>query len=216
MTKKYQAYESIKTRLISHQLTPEHPLTELSLSRILGMGRTPIREALNLLTKDGIIQSIPNKGFIPRKLSAEDLLRLYQIREVLDGLAAGLAAERIELSEIDKIENKYFDGRLPDWESGRCLSAELHSLVYRSCGNPYLLEIYKGLELKVDLAMHSLWKFWLASNATESLQRRNQEHAKIIRCMRERDPVGAERESKEHISNTIKDIVSIIAGRRIA
>lgn len=213
-TKKHQAYEVIKTMILSNHVRQEDPFTELSLCKTLGMGRTPIREALNLLAKDGVIQLIPNKGFILKRISSDDLIRLYQIREALDGLAARLAAVRANVSELERIENRYLDGKQPDWESGRHLSSELHSFIYKSCGNPHLLEIYEGLGLKVDLAMNSLWQLWVRSDSTDLLQRRNREHAEIIRCLKEKDADGAERMSKEHMSNTIKDILYLITGQR--
>lgn len=213
-TKKHRAYEIIKSMIILDHVRQEDQFTEVSLSKTLGMGRTPIREALNLLLKDGLIQLIPNKGFIINRISSDDLVRLYQIREVLDGLAARLAAVTIDQSDVDRIENKYLHGSQPDWESGRRLSSELHSVIYESCGNPHLLDVYKGLALKVDLAMNSLWKLWLKSGSTELLQRRNREHAEIIRCLKMRDPDESERTSKEHIANTIKDILRLITGQR--
>ncbi len=209
-TKKNQAYESIKTMIVSNHINRDHPFTELSLSAALQVGRTPIREALNLLAKDGLIQLIPNKGFILRRISSDDLVRLYQVREVLDGLAAKHAALRLDLSKLAKIENKYLRGGHLEQESARQLSSELHSLIYRSCGNPYLVETYEGLRLRVALGMNSLWQLW--SGHTDLIERRTREHAEIICRLKDRDAEGAERVSREHISNVIRDILFLIAG----
>jgi DNA-binding GntR family transcriptional regulator len=214
-TKKYKAYEAIKAMILLHHARPEDPFTELSLSQALEMGRTPIREALNLLEKDGLIYLIPNKGFILKRISSDDLIRLYQVREVLDGLAAKHAAPGIDISELDRIENKYLHGRQPDWESARQLSCELHPLIYRSCGNSYLVEVYESLRLRIDLGMNSLWQLWIGSGSTDLMERRNREHAEIIQYLKDRDGEGAERMSREHISNVIKDILYLIAGQRM-
>lgn len=214
-TKKCQAYEAIKAMIFSNHAKPEYPFTELSLSEALEMGRTPIREALNLLEKDGLIYSIPNKGFILKRISSDDLIRLYQVREALDGLAARHAALGIDISELDRIENKYLHGRQPNWESARQLSCELHPLIYRSCGNPYLVEVYESLSLKIDLGMIALWQLWIGSGSTDLMERRNREHAEIIQYLKKRDGEGAERMCREHMSNTIKDILFLIAGQRM-
>jgi len=212
-SKKHQAYEYIKGMILSNHPRLKDSFTELSLSQALGMGRTPIREALNLLEKDGLIHLIPNKGFILKRISSDDLIRLYQVREVLDGLAAKQAALGIDTSELERIENKYLRGRQSDWGSARELSSELHPLIYRSCGNSYLVETYESLRLKIDLGMNSLWQLWRGSGSTDLMERRNREHIEIIQCLKERNAEGAERMSKGHISNVIKDILCLIAGR---
>jgi DNA-binding GntR family transcriptional regulator len=131
---------------------------------------------------------------------------------VLDGLAARHATLRIDRGELDRIENKYLHGRQPDWESAPQLSRDLHSLIYKSCGNSYLVEVYESLRLKIDLGMDSLWQLWRGSGSTDLMERRSREHAEIIQCLKERNTEGAERMCKEHISNVIKDILCLIAG----
>jgi DNA-binding GntR family transcriptional regulator len=69
-TKKHRAYESIKAMIVSNHARLGDAFTELSLSKTLKMGRTPIREALNLLEKDGLIHLLPNKGFFVNRISS--------------------------------------------------------------------------------------------------------------------------------------------------
>lgn len=202
---KYQAYEKLKRMIISNQISHKNPITELELSRTLAMGRAPIREALNLLSKDGLIQLIPNKGAILRQFSSHDLIQIYQIREVLDPLASKQATGRIDLSELKKIKKKYLNKKKSDWESGRQFSQELHSLIYRSCGNPYLMEVFENLILKIEVSRHSLWNLWTNSADLKIIERRKQEHAEIIRALKERDAENVEKISKKHISNAIRD-----------
>lgn len=211
-TKKNQAYEAIKKIIISHKILSEEPVTELSLSKSLRMGRTPIREALNLLSRDGLITLIPNKGFILNQIKNEDLIYIYQIREALDPLAAKLAAKRIQFSMLEEIERKFHCENNADFKHGRNFSRKLHSLIYKFCGNPYLIEIFKSLNLKIDLSRDSLWDLWKKSGDRNFVERRYQEHMEIIRLLKEGDAKGVETLCKTHMANTIKDLVNVVLG----
>jgi len=207
---KHQAYEKIKKLIISNQISHKHPITELELSKTLKVGRAPIREALNLLSKDGLIQLIPNKGGFLRQFSSHDLIQIYQIREVLDPLATKQAIGRIDLSELEKIEKKYVPQKITDWESGRQFSKELHSLIYHSSGNPYLMEIFENLQLKNEVSWNSLWNLWTKVPHAKVMEKRKEEHLKIIRALKKKDAQGAETESRKHISDAIQDILKMM------
>ncbi len=211
---KFQAYENIKNLITANQISPDHPITEMDLSRLLGIGRTPIREALNLLSKDGIIQLIPHKGAILRSISYSNLIHLYQIRELLDPLAAQQATGRIDPAKLKEIESRYLVKNRTSSDPGYLFSHELHSLIYRSADNPYLVEIFENLSFKIRVCMHSLWNLWRQTGDLKFIKKRNQEHAEIIRALKKGNPVSAGRASRGHIAMAIKDIVRIMASNR--
>jgi DNA-binding GntR family transcriptional regulator len=211
---KFQAYQRVKEMITSHRLPPGQPITEMDLSKSLGMGRTPIREALNLLSKDGVIQLVPNKGAILKPVSYEDLIHIYQIRELLDPLAARQAIGRIDLTELKEIEERSVSARDADEESGQRFSRELHSLIYRSCLNPFLVEIFDGLDIRMQVCLHSLWKLWARANNYKLIKRRNQEHLAIIRALRKMDADHVAEISRNHIARALEDILHLMAAER--
>jgi len=213
---KFQAYETIKRMITGNQISPDYPITEMDLSKIIGIGRTPIREALNLLSKDGVIQLIPHKGAILKPISYNNLIHIYQIRELLDPLAAQQAIGRIDLAKLKEIEAKYLHGNAADLDSGHYFSQELHFLIYRSALNPYLVEIFENLLFKIQVCMHSLWNLWRQTGDLKFIKRRNQEHAEIIRAFKQNNAEYAARISREHIAKAIEDILSIITSNRSA
>jgi len=213
---KFQAYESIKEMITSHRIAPDQAITEMDLSKILRMGRTPIREALNLLSKDGIIQLVPHKGAVLKPVSYENLIQIYQIREVLDPLATRQAVGRIDLEQLKEIEKKYLRRANNDPEAGRHFSRDLHSLIYRSCLNPYLTEIFESLRVRMQVCLHSLWELWARANDYHLMDRRKQEHLAIIRALRKRDADEAAHISREHISRALNDILRLMAAERPA
>jgi DNA-binding GntR family transcriptional regulator len=211
---KFQAYLRVKEMITSHRFPPGQPITEMDLSKSLGMGRTPIREALNLLSKDGVIQLVPNKGAILKPVSYEDLIHIYQIRELLDPLAAQQAIGRIDLKELKEIEERYVNCGDADEESGQHFSRELHSLIYRSCLNPFLVEIFDGFDVRMQVCMHSLWKLWARANNHRLIKRRNQEHLAIIRALRKMDANHVAEISRNHIARALEDILRLMAAER--
>ncbi len=204
---KFQAYETIKEMITSHQITPDRTITEMDLSKTLRMGRTPIREALNLLSKDGVIQLVPHKGAVLKPVSYENLIHIYQIREVLDPLAARQATGRIDLAQLKEIEERYIRREDNEQEAGQHLSRELHSLIYRSCLNPDLTEIFESLHVRMQVCLHSLWELWARTEDHHLMAKRKQEHLAIIRALRKRDGDGAAQISRNHISRALKDIL---------
>jgi DNA-binding GntR family transcriptional regulator len=208
-SKKFQAYEAIKKMIVARQISFGEPMTELRLSEILSVGRTPIREALNLLSRDGVVTLIPNKGFILNQIKYEDLIDIYRIREALDPVATRYASLRIDLSKLEEIERKYQSGSKDDPKKGRTFSYELHSLIYESCGNPHLVEIFEKLSVKIQISQSSAWEFWSRSGDSSVPERRYNEHAEIIRLLKEKDAEGAEKASKAHMSGTIQDILRL-------
>jgi DNA-binding GntR family transcriptional regulator len=208
---KFQAYQKIKAMLTDRQIASDRPITEMELSRTLGMGRTPIREALNLLSKDGLVELFPHKGAVLKTVSHENLIHLYQIREVLDPLAASQAFGRIDLNLLGEIEKKYLDGRSGDWKAGEDFSWDLHALIYRSCLNPYLSEVFASLQTRMQVCLHSLWELWARAKDRQFMEKRNREHLAIIQALRQRDGEAVARVSREHISRAIRDIFALMA-----
>src|SRR6266700_7038399 len=89
-----RAYTLLRDLVISGSFAPDEPLSERSLSNRLAFGRTPVREALMALAKDGLLTIHPMRGTFVRQLSFDDLREIHEIRLALEGMAAYLAAVR--------------------------------------------------------------------------------------------------------------------------
>jgi DNA-binding GntR family transcriptional regulator len=95
-----RAYRKLVDLILSGKLTENTPLSERGLAESLELGRTPIREAIKDLVREGVLDTHPTRGTFIRPLSLLDLQELYQIRYALEGLAAFLAAERGPSEEL--------------------------------------------------------------------------------------------------------------------
>lgn len=94
-----RAYRELEELITTLQLPPGTVLSELSLSQQLGIGRTPIREALQRLARDGLVVVMPRRGILVSEINLHAQLRLLEVRRVLERLMAGLAAERANAAE---------------------------------------------------------------------------------------------------------------------
>ncbi|HEY0293264.1 MAG TPA: GntR family transcriptional regulator [Hansschlegelia sp.] len=94
-----QAYLQLEELITTLQLPPGAFLSELALSERLSIGRTPIREALQRLARDGLVVVIPRRGILVSEINLKSQLRLLETRRVLEALLARLAAERADPAE---------------------------------------------------------------------------------------------------------------------
>ena len=98
-----RAYRALEELITTLALPPGTVLGEQSLAQQLGIGRTPIREALQRLARDGLIVLLPRRGILVSEIDLRTHLRLLETRRVLERLVAGLAAERASSGERDRL-----------------------------------------------------------------------------------------------------------------
>jgi DNA-binding GntR family transcriptional regulator len=96
-----KAYFLIREMILNSDILPKDTLTELKLAAILGMSRTPIREALIKLETEGIITSYGKKGYFINLPTMKEIKDMYEIRMLLEGGAARLAAKKIDFEKLE-------------------------------------------------------------------------------------------------------------------
>jgi DNA-binding GntR family transcriptional regulator len=95
---------TIRSAILDGRLAPDQPLPEVELARQLGTSRTPIREALLLLEREGLVEAQPNRGATVKRYRPEDIKEIYDLRAVLEGEAARWAAERVTERDLRRLE----------------------------------------------------------------------------------------------------------------
>lgn len=113
-----QVLEALRRAIISGQLRPGERLTERSLTSMMSVSRTVVREVLRQLETEGLVAVIPNRGPVVRELSAQEAKDLYRIRGVLEGLAAQLFVENASDSDVLKLQRAFADVKAA-YEKGR-------------------------------------------------------------------------------------------------
>ena len=154
-----QAYLRIRDQIVTLSLPPGSVIEESRLRQELGLGRTPIREALKRLAQEDLVAVIPNRGTFVAGIAITDLAAITEIRVELEGFAFGLAAERATADEcaafrelISELEAIQSDGRALGSEALMQVDQRLHQAVYRATHNRFLedaLERYFRLSLRL-------------------------------------------------------------------
>ena len=188
-----QIYAVLKDMIADHRFQPGARLNIESIARELDVSRTPVWEAVRRLEQEGLIENIPNRGVFMSSLTAEKALDLYAVREILEGMAARLAATRIDdgaleamaqciLKQREVIENQ-------DILAYSKLDFAFHATVYDACGNEWLKELLETIKNKMrPLTLHMHPDFSTLID----------QHAILLHALQERDPEKAEEAFRRH------------------
>jgi DNA-binding GntR family transcriptional regulator len=149
-----QAYTSIKNAIITAQFEPGHRLVEETLAADIGTSRTPIREALQKLEKEGLIVRRPNAGFAVKGVMEEEVEDILDLQCMLEGYAGRLATSRITEDEISLLNELIYrqQGCLvnDDFETFIRLDGAFHDAIHRAAKNARLYDLVQGLRDYVD------------------------------------------------------------------
>jgi DNA-binding GntR family transcriptional regulator len=153
-----RAYEELRRMIVHTELIPGEPIEERVLIERLGMGRTPIREALQRLIQDKLVRSVPRRGFFVTETTSVDLVNLFEIRTSLESLSAYLAAQRATTDHYEQFEELLGVARQGIDEGNEDLLWNLeldewfHGVVADAAGNDYLaasIKQYYGLSVRM-------------------------------------------------------------------
>ena len=198
-----RAYQGLLDLIIGGGVDPDTPLSERKLAVSLEIGRTPLREALRYLARDGILEVRPARGTFVRHLSIEDVQEIYEVRHSLEGMAAFLAAERGPTPELEAY-GPIFRGMIDDprvhdpseiYETG----AVFHLEVFRSARNRQLLKIYEPLRLRFRVAL-GLPRYYDHDRVRESVN----EHLAILEATERGDGQAAQRLICDHLTKGLE------------
>ncbi len=191
------AYDAIKHRIITCAFKPGEYLNEAYVSGTLGIGRTPVHQAIDRLMLDGLVEVIPRKGVIVKPVSLEEIMQIIEVRLLNESLCVRLAAERAQQDDIAQLSDIL--GRARQWTEARSsehlmlLDREFHATIARASQNAVLRDVL------VKLHDRSL-RFWFISlnrpGQHESVQ---QQHEAVLAAIKDGDPDGAQEAMRSHI-----------------
>ena len=196
-TRPAHVYDRLKDAIITGTLRPLERISENKVAADFGLSRTPVRQALQRLEAEGLIQVVPKRGSFVSRPTVEDILEIYQIRTPLEAACARVAAERIEESQIAlldrlvRVEQARGPGRAPD-RSLRA-AAQFHAVIYGCSRNQRMATLLVDLQNQV----HRVRVLW--PSTVTRLNDTWSEHAAIVEALRARDGAAAERLMIEHL-----------------
>jgi len=202
-------FESMREAILSGVLEPGERLMEIQLAEEMGVSRTPVREAIRKLELENFVVMIPRKGAYVAGVSSKDVADVFEIRSALEGLAAGLAAERITEDELEQMERVLFyranEGEM-DLEQIVKSDTDFHALVYSASRNERLIQILANLREQIQ-------RFRATSLAVPGRNKLAlEEHRMIVEALRRHDGEEAQALAMAHIvtaENVMFDVLSI-------
>jgi GntR family transcriptional regulator of vanillate catabolism len=222
--------ELLRDRIVTGDMQPGTKLLQLELAEQLKVSRTPLREALRILENDGLVRTHDgNRTVVVAGVSAKDVQDMYQVREVVDGLAARLAAERGFTRELEREAKRLLKEMsstvtdLRDPQHRTRTHARFHELILQTSGNTKL-EAFRSMVRTSSSAAYmptiedpsSVMLVRQGSSATfqEFMEEAEREHAEIFATIKSGDPEAAEVIARKHIRRAMTTMSEIETWRR--
>jgi DNA-binding GntR family transcriptional regulator len=203
-----QAYEVIQQAILDESYQPGDHLSVPAISKELGISRSPVREAILRLEQEGLVRTIPRRGAVVVGVTFVELLKLYEVREFLEGLAARLAAEKVTDGQIADLK-KQWDEHSKAVEAGdvaahMAIDQGFHTQVFDAAANHYVAEMRLEIQNQIRLGLTSTAA--VPGNPPKALE----EHKRILEALVRRDPDRAEQAARAHIRRII-DTLHLLA-----
>ncbi len=199
--------KNLRDGILNGRYAPGQRLIESDLTRDLGVSRGPLREAFRRLSAEGLIEIVPNRGALVRRLSFRETLELFEIRTELEALAARRAAQNIDTGDT---RTRFEQAIAPIWRDDPRLSAvayieenkAFHHAVAESSGNPELALL--GRQMQLPLIMFHIMFQLSGSHTAEVLTASVSEHRRIALAILDGDAATAEAEIRAHLTRAVQ------------
>ncbi len=201
-----QVFSYIEDGILSGRYKSGEQLTELGLTKEIGVSRTPIRSALHRLSEEGLVELTPNRRVVVLGVTKDDVIDTYKIRIRLEGLASRLCAELIDKEKIGKlcevVELSEFYISKSNTEKIKELDTEFHHIIYEATGNRMLAKILGDLHKKIKVYRKA------SLSVGERVEKSVKEHREILEAIKKGDGDEAERLTSIHIENAMKNVLA--------
>ena len=201
-----RAYYAIRELIVTLELPPGAVVREPELTERLGIGRTPVREALRRLAQERLVEVFPRRGMFVTKVDVRDLARLCEVRVALEPEAARLAAERAtqaDLAELQGVLAELGGPRKRDPRALIDLDERIHRAIYHASHNPYLAETLE------EYYAHAL-RIWMVALARTDIGAAVGGHHAVLEAVVRGDGARAARlmrEQVESFEHTVRDVL---------
>lgn len=207
---------TLKEHIVHWHYPPEHRLTEDELCKTFDVSRSPVREALRVLVSDGFVKRLPNRGYVVKQYSIEEIEELYEVRLALELYTVERLATKGPLvqlaAELDDLEHTWTEllresSKNP--EEFAILDTLFHDTLARAVGNKSLLRHLRTINERLTLFR------MLDFENQERAERTCRQHLEIVKRIKAKDASGARaamqgniEEGRDNIRTAIKDALA--------
>ncbi|ADQ04870.1 transcriptional regulator, GntR family [Caldicellulosiruptor owensensis OL] len=200
-------FEKLRDMIVNGDLRPGERLMEIKLAEMLGVSRTPIREAIRKLELEGLVVMLPRKGAYVADISKKEIMDVLEIRAALDKLAAGLAAQRMTRAEKEQLK-KVLSSFEKNFKSGNIEGMinddiRLHDLIYLGAKNEKLQHIINNLREQI-----TRFRIIYLKEIYRKSENLLKEHKEIVEAIISGDIEKAQKMAEEHIKNQEIELIN--------
>jgi GntR family transcriptional regulator, rspAB operon transcriptional repressor len=206
-----RVYETLRERILDWDLAPGAPLSENDLARQLGGSRTPVRQAIQQLSREGLVRALPGRGAFVAEISLGDIVELFEMREILEAGAAVHAAQASSRDSLKPLEQEFLDSRgaINDNDNSayydiiRRFDLEVLSL----CGNRRLAQALEEIWAQARRLRH------MAATDATRLAETVDEHIGILQAIVAGDEVEAADRVRKHVRTSADNVMKNLTNR---
>lgn len=197
-----KAYLILKKMIIDRKLLPGEKIPQEKLARELGISRTPLVSAIKYLEHEKLVEAKPRRGYFVRFFNMQEMVSIFELREVLEGLAARRAASHITDPQIDQL-NKFFkkfdpSSDISDYKAYSREDRSFHNFVVNVATREFLKSILQTYNI-ISFSYQVVSSEGLVRTPNETIH----EHLSVIRAISDRDSEAAENLMRLHFKKTI-------------
>lgn len=197
-------YEELKMQILKGSIIPGTRMMEVDLAEEMGVSRTPIREAIRKLEKEGLVTIEPRRGAYASMISTEDMVEILEVRQDLEGLAAYFAADRMtksQMEELKQVSNSYNEAVMQgNMEAMIKHDTRFHHIIVESCRNKILVQMIEQLQ---ELVLRFRYIYYDNFRRAENMP---EEHEAIVAAIAEGNADKARAAADIHIER-LKELV---------
>lgn len=192
-----QAYQALVGDVRDGRLKPGDAIAEAAYAKTLGCSRTPVREAIQMLAREGLIEVLPQRGTLVSRVTPQEVRLSFELRAAVEGYAARLAAERATEEDIRRMREILSHESHDPYDQG----LDFHRAVVASTRNLHLVEAFENSSLRVVLASRSA-----AEESVPSV--RLHTHLRVLDEIEQRNPEAAESAMREHLAENSSRLIA--------
>jgi len=204
-----EAYEHVRHSIRMGLVTPGTRLVPDEIAAAIGMSRMPVREALNRLTAEGLVAMRPNRGAVVRGLSQKEVREVFEMRAVLEGLAAAMAVARVGVDDVEDLQRLLARMQRSSADTSNWITVhrQFHERLCAISDAPRLMHQISALHTVVE----PLMRLWLDQREASSYVQ--DVHEELLRTLQAGDAAAMEAMMRAHVLRTVDGIIGAMGAQ---
>lgn len=199
------ATAALRELIVNGELTEDVPLRQDELAELLGVSRTPLREAITRLAGEGLVRQDRHKGAVVCRPTATELQEVYEIRELLECHAGRLATEHVTAAGLATLKRVLKDFEAASTTEERAqLNTRFHMEMYAMADRGQLTDLVSRMRNRSEFFVRVLF------SSPGRNQRAEEDHRQILDALERRDPDAVERTIREHLRHTVTAVTQAL------